>query len=71
LGLQGRGVTRAVQARPAPSAPWQGALVALGLLPPVAAQTAAQMADELAWLGGTAARPQPFAAVTHCLCVAP
>ncbi len=45
----------------------QGAMVALGLQPPLAAQ----MADELAWLGDIKARPQPFLAVTHCLCTAP
>jgi protease-4 len=72
--LQRLGVTLDVQALAAlaaPSAAWQGAMVALGLLPPVAAQ----MANELAWLGDLAARPQapsqPYSAVTHCLCAAP
>jgi protease-4 len=72
--LQRLGVTvdvQALAALAAPSAAWQGAMVALGLLPPVAAQ----MANELAWLGDLAARPQapsqPYSAVTHCLCAAP
>ena len=45
----------------------QGALVAMGLLPP----GATQMADELAWLGNLQARRRPYEAVTHCLCAAP
>ncbi len=65
--LQRLGLTLDVQALAGPTSPWQGALVALGLLPPVAAQ----MADELAWLGELTARPQPLAAATHCLCAAP
>ncbi len=72
--LQRLGVTLDVQALVAPQAAWHGALVALGLLPPVAAvaaQVATQMADELAALGVMTARPQPLAAVTHCLCAAP
>jgi protease-4 len=65
--LQRLGVTLDVQALAGPAAPWQGALVALGLLPPVTLQ----MADDLAWLGDLTARPQPLAAVAHCLCAAP
>jgi protease-4 len=65
--LQRLGVTLDVQALVAPSTAWQGALVALGLLPPVAAQ----MAGDLAWLGQAAEGPQPYRAVTHCLCAAP
>jgi protease-4 len=65
--LQRLGVSLDVQALVAPSASWQGAMVALGLLPPMAAQ----MAGELGWLGQLAERPQPYFAVTHCLCTAP
>ena len=65
--LQRLGISLDVQALTAAPADLQGAMVAVGLLPPVAAQ----MADELAWLGEMTARPQPFAAVTHCLCAAP
>ena len=45
----------------------QGAMVALGLLPPVVTQ----MAGDLAWLAELAQRPQPYAAVVHCMCAAP
>ena len=65
--LQRLGISLDVQALAAAPASLHGAMVAVGLLPPVAAQ----MADELAWLGEMTARPQPFAAVTHCLCAAP
>ncbi len=45
----------------------QGALLALGLLPPVA-QT---LAGDLAWLGELSQQHQPLAAAAHCLCSAP
>jgi protease-4 len=55
--------------------------VKLGLLPdPVAAAAlssgltsglAGGVARDLGWLSQVAARRQPFAAVTHCLCEAP
>ncbi len=72
--LQRLGVTLDVQtlaALGAPSSAWQGALVALGLLSPMTAPIAAQMADELAWLGDLRPGARPLAAVTHCLCAAP
>ncbi len=67
MWLQRLGMNMDVQALAGVPASLQGAMVAVGLLPPVAAQ----MADELAWLGAQAARQQPYAAVTHCLCAAP
>jgi protease-4 len=63
VGVDGRALT----ALTAASSTWQGAMVALGLLPPVAEQ----MADELAWLGEQGSKAQALAAVTHCLCTAP
>ena len=65
--LERFGVTLDVRALTSLPGSLQGAMVAVGLLPPVTAQ----MADELAWLGTVTARTQPFAAVTHCLCTAP
>jgi protease-4 len=44
-----------------------GATIALGLMPPVAAQ----MADDMAWLADQAAARKPFSALVHCLCSAP
>ena len=45
----------------------QGAWLALGLAPPLTAG----VVQDLGWLADVAERRQPFAAVVHCLCVAP
>jgi len=56
-----------VGAAPAESAvPWAAA--GLGLASP---ELAAALVGDLAWLADVAARRQPFAAATHCLCGAP
>jgi protease-4 len=44
-----------------------GATIALGLMPPVAAR----MADDIAWLADQTAARKPFSALVHCLCSAP
>ena len=44
----------------------QGALMALGLAPPVGVEAAL----DLSWLADAAQRRQPLAAVVHCLCTA-
>jgi protease-4 len=72
--LQRLGVTvdlQALAALGAPSSAWQGAMVALGLLPPVGAQIVTQMADDLAWLGDLRPGAPAPTAVAHCLCAAP
>jgi len=56
-----------VGAAPAePVVPWAAA--GLGLASP---ELAAALVGDLAWLADVAARRQPFAAATHCLCGAP
>jgi protease-4 len=50
-----------------PASDWQADLAALGLSVPVTAQ----MAQDLAWLAGLAARHAPYTTVAHCLCEVP
>ncbi len=52
----------------------QAALLALGppgTVLPLAGPLAAELAQDLGWITEVAALRQPFAALTHCLCVAP
>jgi protease IV len=77
FGLHWQAAAGDVQALTSEASGLQGALMALGLLPPAAMQ----IADDLAWLGqlgsvpggqpGLAHKPFAFSAVVHCLCQAP
>ena len=63
--LQGLGVTVGTLA--ASPVDLQGAMLALGLISPLAGG----VLQDLGWLAEVAQRREPFAALTHCLCGAP
>lgn len=51
--------------------PLQAALLSTGLLPPQARSLAQELRQDMAWLADAANERKPYAAVAHCMCLAP